>query len=581
VLAHVTRRALALAALTCVVCAGETRAASDASGTAAASFLSVGSGASVLSMGGATLATGTDLASAAWNPASLARVDALQFALTHAPMPGGATQDWLAAGGRFGGEWRWSTQALFHREAGIEGRDASNNPTGELSATDLGVGAHLARRFGRSLDVGLGAEWIHESLAGTPGSGVAFSGGLRTSVGRYGFGLAARHVGGGMSYGGARYDLPGVIAFGASYEDPARGLRVAADLESPTHYYRSLRLGGEWLWRGQLALRAGYRSELGNTDAARLSGPTFGVGTGAGSLWMDYAFTPDGSEGAGSHRLGLTFRPGTTTRATGGRTVGEAAPAKPRERAARPAPASARPAASKPAPAASAESRATPGIVPVTASPAAAVPSSSTEAKRPEAESKAAAKPVSDADVPVPPVTPVKGADKVAMPSSGAAANPPAAVVTPGNSTGASANATAKPAAEKRAKAGTSAPAKSAASPGTPQAAASAPAKSAPAKTSAAPSTSTANAAPKRDAGSNASANAGGAGTTLASSQPPVESVVPPARPKSVIVSQGETLASIARRWNTSVAAIMMANDRVNEKVTPGQRLKLPPATKK
>jgi LysM repeat protein len=47
-----------------------------------------------------------------------------------------------------------------------------------------------------------------------------------------------------------------------------------------------------------------------------------------------------------------------------------------------------------------------------------------------------------------------------------------------------------------------------------------------------------------------------------------------------VVVAEGETLASIARRWGTSVASIMMANNLVNEKVAPGKKLKLPPAIK-
>jgi hypothetical protein len=79
---------------------------------------------------------------------------------------------------------------------------------------------------------------------------VAFSGGVRSEAGPVRLRGRGAPLGGGMSYGATRYDLPGVIAAGMSYEDPDRGLRVAADLESPTHYYRSLRVGGEWLWRG-------------------------------------------------------------------------------------------------------------------------------------------------------------------------------------------------------------------------------------------------------------------------------------------------------------------------------------------
>jgi len=513
-------RAVLLAAFAFATTAAVAHAASEAAGTAAASFLSVGSGASVLSMGGATLASGNDLAAGAWNPASLARMDALQFALTHAPLPGGATQDWVAAGGRMRGEWRWSAQALFHREAGIEGRDASNNPTGDVSASDVGVGAHLARRFGGRVDVGLGAEWVHEALDGASGSGVAFSGGVRTEAGPLGFALAARHIGGSMNYGSARYDLPGVIAAGVSYEDPTRGLRVAADLESPTHYYRSLRLGGEWLWRGQFALRAGYRSELGNTDAARLSGPTFGMGTGAGSVWMDYAFMPGGEVGAGEHRLGITFRPGGMSRGPsdgGMRMTGTASPP-PQPRPTTP------PRASAPA---SSENRAKPAP--------AAVPTASSSAKS-ETES-----------TPVPPI--------VKSPAAEAAAS--ATVPVP---------AKPKPVADPNSPEtlGTKpVPVASAPAPAVPV-----PAASKPVPATQVPAASTAPAV--------APVKTGPVVEAPGKPAPVAAPAAPPARPSSVVVAEGETLASIARRWGTTVPALMMANNLVNEKVTPGKKLKLP-----
>ena len=55
---------------------------------------------------------------------------------------------------------------------------------------------------------------------------------------------------------------------------------------------------------------------------------------------------------------------------------------------------------------------------------------------------------------------------------------------------------------------------------------------------------------------------------------PPVSPVI--VRPAYLLVGAGETLAMLARRWNTTVPALMMANNLVNEHVQPGQRLKLP-----
>lgn len=438
---------------------GDARAAGDAAGTAAASFLSVGNGASVLSMGGATLASGGDLASAAWNPASLARLDGLQFSFTHAPLPGGASQEWLATGGRIGGsETRWGFQTLFQRESGIEGRDAANNPTGSLSASDLALGLRVAHRFAQRVDVGVGGEWVHESLADVSGSGFAFDAGARAEAGAFGFGVAARHIGGGMSWDGVRYDLPAVIAGGVSWTDASRGLRVNADLESPSHYFQTLRVGGEWMWRGQVALRAGYRSELGSTSSERLSGPAFGLGTGVGTMWMDYGFTLNGADGAGQHRVGLTFRPGAW--------FGGAAAAQPVAAPREPKPARVKVAREPRSPAKAAKSEQA-------------------------AKGEPAEKPAAMAPEAPPVVTP---APMPVMP-------PAPAVMEP-----------------------------------VPPPAPPAPAPAAPASVQ---------------------------------------------RPAVVVLAPGETLADLARRWETSVPAIMMVNNLVSERVQPGTKLKLPPPNRR
>jgi LysM repeat protein len=432
-------RAIAGRALLALALASPAYAAGDASGTAAGSFLSVGTGTSVLSMAGATLASGTDLAAASWNVATLARVDALQFSIAHAPLPGGATQDWLAGGGRLGtSRTRWGLQALFHREGDLEGRDAANNPTGSLSANDLALGASLAQPLGTYVTAGVGGEWIHESLAGTGGSGVSFSAGLRADAGPIGFALAARHLGGVMRYPDARYDLPQVVAGGVSWTDAAHGLRVNADLEAPRHYYTSARVGGEWLWRDRLAFRAGYRLAMGAPSEATTSGPAFGMGAGVGSMWLDYAFLLDGGNTSGEHRVGLTFHPGLSGLGAAMRGERSAVQAAPQREVAAPV---------------------------------------------------ARAKPV------------------VATPLPAAAATQPAAVPT----------VTA------------------------------------------------------------AAARPGSASTPTPNSPQPN----PWARPNWIVVAPGETLDALAKRWDTTVTALMMTNNLVNDRIAPGQQLKLPPVNKR
>jgi LysM repeat protein len=49
-------------------------------------------------------------------------------------------------------------------------------------------------------------------------------------------------------------------------------------------------------------------------------------------------------------------------------------------------------------------------------------------------------------------------------------------------------------------------------------------------------------------------------------------------RPSKIKVGGKDTLESIAKQWNVSVASIMMENDLTNDKVHAGQTLKLPAA---
>ena len=441
----------ALVALALVAATLPARAADDAAGTTVGSFLSVGAGASVLSMGGATIASGRDLAAAAWNPASLSRLDALEFSLSHAPLPGGASQEWASVGGRLrGGDTRWGLNALFHSEGSIDGRDASNNPTGSLSVSDLAFGARVAHPIGPMFSAGLGAQWVHESLAGTNGSGFAFDAGLRGQSGPVGFGIAARNLGSGLNYGGTSYDLPGVVAAGVSWSDEGRGLHVNADFESPSHYYRDMRVGGEWRWRERVALRAGYRYTMGVPSGEQLSGAAFGLGAGVGGMWMDYAFSPDGDQSTGQHRIGLTFRPGM---------MGHAG-SEPQTRKITPAP-----------------------------EPAAPRPRTVREPSRPVLRTPEQSAPVVKTPVVTAPTpTPPPAAAPTPTPAVTRVFTPP--VVT------------AKPAP-------------------------------------------------------------------------------PQATPTSVVVVEGETMATIARRWGTTPAAIMMTNNMVSENVRPGMRLKLPPGATK
>jgi hypothetical protein len=303
-------KTMALGTALMLVLAGPVGANPGFSGTTAANFLSVGTGAGILGMGSATLGLPGDLSSVSWNAASLGWLDESQFALAHAGLPDQTSQEWLAYGGRFGSSaTRWSMSGLYQSDGAFEGRDASNNPTGDFSVASMALGLNVARPLGRLVTLGLGGKFVNEKLGPVSGTGFTMDAGLQLRAGMLGFGVAAQNLSGGMSYGGARYPFPANVGVGVALNDAVRGLRVALDANFPKSYFNDVRGGVEWGWRDRFAVRAGYRRELGAPSTESLTGPSFGMGGGAHGVWIDYGYLIPGS-GDNQHRVSFTFRPG-------------------------------------------------------------------------------------------------------------------------------------------------------------------------------------------------------------------------------------------------------------------------------
>ncbi len=299
------------------------RAGADAAGTTAAGFLGVGTGAGVLGRGGATLALSGDLAIVSWNPASLGWLGETQIALAHAGLADQATQEWVGIGGRIGrSATRWSLDGLYQSEGSFEGRDAFNQPTGGFDVSSMAIALHLARPMGPFVSFGAGGKYVGENLGDANGAGFTMDAGLQVRAGPAGFGVALTNVGGQMAYDGQRYGFPTNVGVGAALDVPITGLRVAVDADFPRSYYNDVRAGAEWRWHDMVALRAGYRRELGAPEDVAESGPSFGLGAGLHGLWLDYGYLIPGA-GEGQHRFALTLRPGKLSGWTPGDPYGQ------------------------------------------------------------------------------------------------------------------------------------------------------------------------------------------------------------------------------------------------------------------
>jgi LysM repeat protein len=570
----------------------------DKAGTTAANFLSVGAGAGILGMGGATLGFGGDLASAAWNPAGLGRLDQLQLVVSHSGVAEQSQQDWAAVGGQLGASpVRWALSGLFQGDGRFDGRDASNNPTGSFDVSSSALGIQLARPVGPYASAGIGLKYASENLGGVGGSGATIDAGLSLRHGMFGLGFAAQNAVGRMKYSGASYPFPSSYGLGVSLTHPKNGLRAALDANFPAAYYPDVRSGVEWMWKDMFALRTGYRAELGAAADDPLAGPTFGMGAGVNGLWFDYGYMIGGN-GSGQHRIGLSFHPRAMGLGAGapeqgaGTTRDAPPPAKPtRATEAKPkrtsdAMGTEPPVPSSPATsggqAASGAAAATSAATPLESAP----PRDATPARKPAAApttpTASATRPAAPAPAPRAVVLPPAAPAPKPAPAATRAPKPAATSPVASNVTAAPKSvAPPVPVAAARPEPVSPAPVEAPKSVGTPASAeapkpAEAPAPSAPAQpgtppVETKPATPVAQAQPAAPPAPAVEPKA-----PVASNAPKPEPPAPVERPAKVTVKKGETLEIIAKRWGTSAAAIMMENNLVSDRARPGQTLKLP-----
>lgn len=294
--------------MTMLVVATTAFAGDESAGTRAASFLASSPTPAIQGRAGAGLALETGVQGAWWNSATLASVQGFTASFAHATLADEVDQAWLGSAGRLGGAWRWGVSGVYRNEGSYELRDADNVNRGSEVARSLAIGVQLGRPLGSWLEIGGGARYVGEHMGTYHGNGAAFDAGARARVGAFSFAVAGRNFGGGMSWQGQRWRMPATLATGIAVDDPASGMRFALDLTAPSNYHRDVRAGIEWQLGGVVAMRAGYRHELGALEGEGLSGPAFGAGTGWNGLWVDYSYDA-GTMDLAEHRVSLSLLP--------------------------------------------------------------------------------------------------------------------------------------------------------------------------------------------------------------------------------------------------------------------------------
>jgi hypothetical protein len=291
--------AAVLAAAPCV--------ATAAPGATALDFLRLDVGPRQIAMGGAGSALGGDANSMAYNPALLGTLGTQEFTFSHANwFQGIQYEDFVYAHPLSWGTLGAMVQRLGYGE--IAGYDAAGARTGEISASDLLVGAAFARSFPRrGLSVGGTFKVARESIDSVGGQAFLFDLGASLTPRRRGFlgdtswGLSVRNAGTSVKFDRESEPVPTEFLLGGCYRVMSEALLLSADARFLLRQGPQIRLGGEYWLLNTIALRLGADP---TQDAG--SGVRAGFGFKIQELRLDYTFLPMGDLGM-THHVGMRW----------------------------------------------------------------------------------------------------------------------------------------------------------------------------------------------------------------------------------------------------------------------------------
>jgi hypothetical protein len=262
-------------------------------------LLTVEPGARPTGMGGAFTAIAADPYSSAFNPAASYGIGPLSGSFGH-------NAYWENIGIETGyisfkkKGITYSAGIQFAAANDLQGRgDVPSDDYYSFDANDLMFKMGAAFKIDKDIVFGLMLGWIYEKIEQYHGSSFnADFGILAHPLNNVDFGLAIQNLGGKMKIREAEYDLPTAFRAGISYK--YNKLLAAGDVvvqDDETH----LHLGGEYLIKQVLYLRAGYRMGYDTKDISA------GIGFVHRNFRFDYAFIPYKDNLGDSHLININF----------------------------------------------------------------------------------------------------------------------------------------------------------------------------------------------------------------------------------------------------------------------------------
>jgi hypothetical protein len=285
-------------------------------GSTSAPFLNIGIGPRAISMGGAFVATASDVTSLYWNPAGASRSDVNEAMFSHSSWFADINYNWAGAMLKLGDAGTVGLNLTYLDYGDMEITTlAEQDGTGQLfSAHDMSMGLTYAYNLTDRFSLGGTVKYIQQKIWNTSASAFAMDLGVLFHSDIYGLRIGATitNFGTGMKMDGKdllvqhdidpnnygnndqilaslqtdEFPLPLTFRIGLAMDvlnNEEHRVTLAVDALHPNDNDESINVGGEYMFNNLIAFRVGYKSLfLDNSE----EGLTAGVG-------LNYNFTSD------------------------------------------------------------------------------------------------------------------------------------------------------------------------------------------------------------------------------------------------------------------------------------------------
>ena len=319
---NVSRIMAAAAVAACVVVGVAAAGTSERLGTGGAPELRMPIGARGVALAGADVGEVNGAEALFYNPAGLANSDvSTEVMFSHTDYIAGQSVNFVGINQSMGGLGRigLSVKVLSVGDIPLTTEQAPDG-TGEVFTPSFGVfGLTYARQMTDRVNFGGTVSYVNEKILQETAAGMAFDFGFQYETGYQGvrLGMAMKNFGANLEYSGsdfernlqipgddpqsgnrtvssgsAAFELPSSFQFGMSYPvmRGANALNLYGLYQNNSYAVDDGRLGAEWMYRKQGALRLGY---MFNSNESDLFGFSYGLGLkvpmGSSNLWFDYA----------------------------------------------------------------------------------------------------------------------------------------------------------------------------------------------------------------------------------------------------------------------------------------------------